>query len=133
MKSRSRGGAVIAKKMLGSCRRCETPLSYNIYQHPYCDRCDCVVVASRCYHCGTAVHPVYEEETVELSGFVHRLWNWNCPACGEWRVDFEHQEMGSGTSGRPLARLKRLAEHVRFAVPYYAERLFLWARPRKIG
>ena len=69
--------------------------------------------------------PVYEEETVELSGFVHHLWWWNCPACGEWRVDFEHQEMGSGNSRRLRARLARFVDHWRFAVPFYLRRLFV--------
>ena len=116
---------MIPASALGRCRHCKSLLSYNIYDHPYCDRCDCVAVASVCYHCGAAVHPVYEEETVELSGFVHHFWNWNCPACREWRVDFEHQEMGSDTSRRLRARLGRLVKHWRFAVPFYLRRLLL--------
>lgn len=119
---------MIPASALGRCRHCQSRLSYNIFDHPYCDRCDCIEVASVCYHCGAAEWPVYEEETVELSGFVHHLWWWNCPACGEWRVDFEHQEMGSGNSRRLRARLARFVDHWRFAVPFYLRRLFVTER-----
>jgi hypothetical protein len=114
---------MIAAKLLGRCRRCRTPLTYNIFDHPYCDRCDCIEIASVCYHCGAAAFPVYEQETVTLDGFPHEMWFWNCPACGGCRVDLEHLEMGSDTSRRLMARLGRAVRYVRFVVPLYARRL----------
>jgi hypothetical protein len=115
---------MIPAKQLGRCRRCHTPLTYNIFDHPYCDRCDCVEFASRCYHCGAREHPVYELEIVELdAGDVQEFWSWNCPACGGWRVDLEHVEMGSETSRRLRARLGRFARHLRFSIPRYARQL----------
>jgi hypothetical protein len=120
---------MIPARALGSCRRCGWRLSYNMLDHPYCDRCDCVAVASVCYHCGTAERPVYEAETVELAGgFQHEIWYWNCPACGGWRVDVEHQEMGSGNSRRLRARVARFVDHWRFAIPFYLRRLFATER-----
>jgi hypothetical protein len=115
---------VIPKRQLGRCRRCKTPLTYNILDHPYCERCDCIEIAAVCYHCGAAAHPVYETEIIALRECGPQTAEyWNCPECSGWRVDFEYIEMGSDTSRRLLARLRRGARHFRYAVSYYAERL----------
>jgi hypothetical protein len=90
-------------------------------------RCDWVAVASVCYHCGAAVWPEWELVSKMLGDppMKHEMHFWNCPACGEWRVDFEHQEMGSGNSRRLRARLTRFVDHWRFAVPYYLRRALI--------
>ena len=88
---------MITERLLGLCRICQTSLTYNIHAIPYCDSCDCVEMASRCYHCGAEVWPQYDQEPGDLF----------CPACNGYRLDFFFHEMGSGNSARFKARLGR--------------------------
>jgi hypothetical protein len=114
---------MIPPRALGCCGRCRTSLTYNIFDHPYCDRCDCIELAAVCYHCGAPVLPECRVETFVVDGFRHEIESPVCPQCGGWRADVEHLGMGNDTSSRLRARLARFVRRARFAVPFYARRL----------
>ena len=87
---------MVPEEMLGTCQECGNALAYNIYNHPYCVRCDGLRVAVVCPYCGhNTAGGVFEEE-----------FAWYCEYCGAPRdPEFSHYDMGSGSAKPGIKKL----------------------------